>query len=39
LAQPRVRPSPTPEGASPTPTAAPRHKKAGQKHHKVKIAK
>ena len=39
LAQPRVRPSPTPEGASPTPTAAPRHKKAGQKHHKVKITK
>src|SRR5438093_9516405 len=39
LAQPRVRPSPIPEGATPTPTAAPRHKKAGQKHHKVKITK
>src|SRR5207249_2334741 len=25
LAQPRVRPSPIPEGATPTPTAAPRH--------------
>src|SRR5437016_12252478 len=39
LAQPRVRPSPIPEGATPTPTAAPRHKKAAQKHHKVKMTR
>ena len=38
LAQPRVRPSPTPEGATPTPTAAPR-KKAAHKHHKVKMTR
>jgi hypothetical protein len=34
LAQPRVRPSPTPEGATPTVTATPAKKKAGQKHKK-----
>lgn len=39
LAQPRVRPSPTPEGASPTPTAKPTHKKAGKKHQKVKMTR
>src|SRR5437667_2357189 len=39
LAQPRVRPSPTPEGATPTPTAKPTHKKAGKKHQKVKMTR
>jgi hypothetical protein len=37
LAQPRVRPSPTPEGATPTPTAKPVHKK--HKHQKVKMTR
>jgi hypothetical protein len=38
LAQPRVRPSPTPEGATPTATMPPAHKKQG-KHKKAKLRK
>jgi hypothetical protein len=35
LSQPHVRPSPTPEGARPTPTVAPAQKKQAHKHKKV----
>jgi hypothetical protein len=37
LSQPRVRPSATPEGATPTPTVAPAQKK--QKHKNKKVHK
>jgi hypothetical protein len=37
LDQPRVRPSPTPEGATPTATVAPVKKKQAQKHKKNKL--
>ena len=42
LAQPRVRPSPTPEFSgtpSPTPTSTPFKKKAKEKHKKKKVHK
>jgi hypothetical protein len=42
LAQPRVRPSPTPEFSgtpSPTPTSTPFKKKAKEKHKKEKVHK
>jgi hypothetical protein len=37
LDQPRVRPSPTPEGATPTATVAPPKKKQAHKHKKNKL--
>jgi hypothetical protein len=37
LAQPRVRPSPTPEGATPTPVPATVHKKQAHKNKKNKF--
>jgi hypothetical protein len=37
LAQPKVRPSPTPEGATPTATAAPPKKKNPNKHKKNQL--